>query len=157
SASRCCIAGAVSAGQFWNWSGTMKRGTCKRAMCIWLLGWPIQRLRRARPALDKPVVLSLRARRGKMLVSACCADAAHLGVMPGMPLAEAKALTPETGIHFEAHDPRADHEALQALAVACQRFSPLVTVEETEQPDSLLLDISGCGPCFGGEAALVRQ
>jgi protein ImuB len=158
-------------------------------MCIWLPGWPIQRLRRARPALDKPLVLYLRARRGKMLVSACCVDAARLGIMPGMPLAEAKALTLETGIHFEAHDPRADHEALQALAVACQRFSPLVTVEETEmvgcvagpksrrvsrlpqdrqrtlhtfkeaeqQPDSLLLDITGCGPCFGGETALVRR
>ena len=126
-------------------------------MCIWLPGWPVQRLRRTRPALDKRLVLYLRARRGKMLISACCTDAARLGVMPGMPLAEAKALTPKAAVHFEAHDPRADHEALQTLAIACQRFSPLVTVEEAEQPDSLLLDITGCGPCFGGEKALVRR
>jgi protein ImuB len=141
-------------------------------MCIWLPGWPIQRLSHARPALDKPaigkrlsaighgrklLVLYHRARRGKMLVSACCPAAARLGVMPGMPLAEAKALTPKSGIHFEVHDPRADYQSLQALAVACQQFSPLVTVEEAEQPHSLLLDITGCGPCFGGEAALLRQ
>jgi protein ImuB len=92
-----------------------------------------------------------------MLISACCSGAVRLGVTPGMPLAEAKALAPQAGIHCAVHDARADYQALQALAIACQRFSPLVTVEEAEQPDSLLLDITGCGPCFGGEAVLMRQ
>jgi protein ImuB len=123
-----------------------------------------------------------------MLVSACSTDAARMGIASGMPLAEAKALAPRAGIHFEVHDPYADYQALQALAVGCQQFSPLVTIAEaepvgcgagpksrrvsrlpnqdrqrtlhdfeTEQPDSLLLDITGCGPCFGGEASLLRQ
>jgi len=40
---------------------------------------------------------------------------------------------------------------LQGLAVWCGRFSPVVGIEE---PDSLLLDLTGCGELFGGERRL---
>ena len=60
----------------------------------------------------------------------------------------------ETPAHFEPHDPQADALSLRNAAAWCQRFSPFVSIEE---PDSLLLDITGCGPLFGGESALAEE
>jgi protein ImuB len=77
-----------------------------------------------------------------------------------MPLAEATALAGYAAAgppHLELHDPAADRAALEALAEWCQRYSPSVGLEEAEQPESLLLDVSGLGPLFGGEAALARR
>src|SRR4029077_2813812 len=73
------------------------------------------------------------------------------------PLAEARALLVTAAARFEPHDPRADRLALQKLARWCRRFTLLVAVEEAETPDSLLLDITGCGPLFGGERALAAK
>lgn len=57
----------------------------------------------------------------------------------------------------EPTDPIADRKALQQLALQCQTYSPLVGVEESETPDSLLLEITGCEAHFGGEQALALQ
>lgn len=85
-----------------------------------------------------------------------------------MPVADAQALLAPTAsparfrrrasgaVHFAQHDPRADREALQKLAWSCLRFSPLVGVEESEAPESLLLDITGCSHLFGGEEGLAK-
>lgn len=39
----------------------------------------------------------------------------------------------------------------------CQRYSPVVGLEEFGVPDSLLLDVTGCAHLFGGEGGLARQ
>src|SRR5579862_7070912 len=113
----------------------------KRILCVWLPRWPIQRLRRMQPALRRRlVVLYIVTGRGKMQV-ACCSSTAHrAGIVPDMPLAEAKVLAPEA--HFACLDPRADLEALRKLALWAHRFSPTVGVEELERPESILLDIT---------------
>jgi protein ImuB len=54
---------------------------------------------------------------------------------------------------FALHDPAADRAALETLAGWCRRFSPVVG---TEDPDSLLLDVTGCAHLFGGEEELAR-
>lgn len=54
-------------------------------------------------------------------------------------------------------DPFADVTALKKLARWCRRYSPIVGLEEADQPEALLLDITGCAHLFGGEAALARQ
>jgi error-prone DNA polymerase len=59
-------------------------------------------------------------------------------------------------VHLELHDPLADRLALEELAEECRRFSPTVGLEEGERPESLLLDVSGLAPLFGGEPALVE-
>lgn len=74
-----------------------------------------------------------------------------------MPLAEARALAFQSATHFELHDPQADHQALRKLTAWCQRFSPRVALDEAEQPDSLLLDVTGCGPLFHGEEKLAEK
>lgn len=77
------------------------------------------------------------------------------GVKVGMPLAEARALMADAC--FAPYEPRADLEALRVLAVWCQRFTPVVAVEESIQQESLLLDITGCSHLFGGEETMARK
>lgn len=127
---------------------------------MWLPDWPIQRRIVARPELDgQAVVLYGReARRGER-VRACSPAAWQRGIRPGMPRADAAVLAPaaSAAIHFMAHDPYQDRLALQELALACGRFSPLVGLNPTEPPDGLQLDITGVATLFGGEAALLEQ
>jgi protein ImuB len=111
-------------------------------------------------------------------VTACSRAARGLGVAVGMPVAEAAALAQltrsrradvgkaprwaKTGlragrIEFLPEDPLADREALEQLAGWCQRYSPLVSVEQADRPESLLIDATGCSRCFHGEPALVEK
>jgi protein ImuB len=87
-----------------------------------------------------------------MVVATSSPHAQRQGVTVGMPLAEAKALYARA--HYELHDAEADAATLRRLALWCQRFGPWVAVEH---PDSLILNITGCGPIFGGEEKLATQ
>ena len=93
-------------------------------------------------------------RQGSFRVAACSEGARRRGVFPGMPLAEATALTPA---QLEQDDPGADLAALQELSQWCEQFSPLVGLENSAPPESLLLDIEGLAPLFGGEEALAER
>ncbi len=46
---------------------------------------------------------------------------------------------------------------LRGLAHRCCRYSPRVGIEDSEAPDSLLLEITGGAHLFGGEARMARQ
>jgi protein ImuB len=162
----------------------------KRALCIWLPNWPLQRLAAAREELrSRAVVLYQRHAAGSARVVACAAPLASAaagpwrrsslapaGIRPGMPLAEALALAspaeaprpsakPKSSrsspsgrpLHLEIHDPHCDRVALEELARDCRRFSPVVGLEQAERADSLLLDVTGLDPLFGGELSLARQ
>src|SRR5262245_9736630 len=146
----------------------------KRMMCLWFPNWPIQRRFVAKPlAKSQPLILH-ELSRGKLRVAACCRRARQHGVKLGMTLAEAQALCPTIlrpspplrgrgdggeGVFpcFEPYDLNADREALRQLAQWGQQFSPHVAVEEAEFPDSLLLDVTGCGYGFGGEEGLIEK
>src|ERR1051326_5322560 len=102
----------------------------KRHLCVWFPGWPIQRLHHVQPELrERPVVLYA-PQRGRMTVvisserRALPPPCPIPGVRPGMPLAEARALThdQQPAVHYELHDPRADRALLEALAPWCERF-----------------------------------
>lgn len=139
----------------------------KRILCLWLPRWPLQRLCLVRPELKhRPVVLYGPARRGGWQVVHGSRAALARGIAAGMPLAEAQALLGTNALpgtaaslvpHFEPHDPRADREFLESLARWCQRYSPLVGLGEAQQPETLLMEITGCAPLFGGEPALAAQ
>jgi protein ImuB len=58
---------------------------------------------------------------------------------------------------FACHDARRDQEALVELAAWCEQFSPIVGLDQADQPDSLLMDVSGLAQLFGGEEALARM
>ena len=99
---------------------------------------------------SRGVVLFTEAGPGGLQVVSCSPQAAAQGITPGMPLAEA------TGVMALPEDPRAALADLQRLAAVCQRFSPLAGLEEGPRPESLLLDLTGCGRVFGGEERLAR-
>ncbi|MGE0758754.1 MAG: DNA polymerase Y family protein, partial [Pirellulaceae bacterium] len=77
---------------------------------------------------------------------------------------KSRAAAPPSGSAFytEASQETADRAELQRLAAWCERFSPIVGLESTSdpaggdppEPASLILDVSGLGPLFGGEASL---
>ena len=96
-----------------------------------------------------------------------------------MPLAEAKSLLnhaaakdPSRRSFILEHDRMADLEALQQLAWALERFSPVIGLEQdftqTDnrkrqksnaqfQPGSLLMDVTGLSHLFGGFESLAQQ
>jgi len=59
--------------------------------------------------------------------------------------------------HFARHDLEADRKLLQILANWCARYSPLVGMEQTDEPSALFFDITGCAPLFGGEEEMAAQ
>ncbi len=100
------------------------------------------------------------------------------GIRPGMPLAEARSMLAPTSTtarkakhsergpnpkfaveeaSFVEWTPSADQRDLKAIAELVRRFAPIIGIDESPVSDSLLLDITGCAPLFGGEAALAEQ
>ncbi|HMP60645.1 MAG TPA: DNA polymerase Y family protein [Gemmatales bacterium] len=123
----------------------------RRIICVHLPAWPLQRLLhgQARPA-EPTVIVGHHGRQPR--VQWLSSRARQRGVRAGMPLAEARAVAAGLQIHEE--NPHADRAALAQLATWAERFTPLVAWDETV-PASLLLDITGCAACFGGEERLL--
>src|SRR5258705_4916878 len=126
----------------------------RRILSLWLPRLPIDRIKRqlwrssAAPANPCIVVAK---QNNALLISALDDAAARLGLEPGLPLANARAICPQLQI-FDA-DEAADAKALNAIAEWCDRFTPLVALDS---PHCLCLDITGCVHLFGGEAAMMR-
>lgn len=138
----------------------------RRVACLFFPLWPVQRLVVSEPQLRRRCLVLFRrdSRRGQV-VHAASPLAQRRGICRGMPLSEARSLAkkgvgnPFPVVVREA-DPQADREALRELALELHRFSPLVGLEESDDPHSLLLDISGLVHLFGGESgwsAAVRE
>ena len=87
-----------------------------------------------------------------LLVVAADGAAAAEGILPGLSLADARALRPDLAV-FPA-DRAGDAAALARLADWCSRYTPLVAIDGA---DGLWLDITGCAHLFGGERALMSD
>ncbi len=59
-------------------------------------------------------------------------------------------------VSFHEWNSSTDRRTLAAVAELTRRYAPIVGLDCMPLPDSLLLDITGCGPLFGGEAALAE-
>lgn len=88
-------------------------------------------------------------------VAACCRVAAAQGVRVDMPLAEAKSLVGRLVV--APYDAAGDCRELRRLAGECERFSPCVALEEGDEPESLLLDITDLTHLMGSEAELAAK
>jgi protein ImuB len=100
---------------------------------------------------DRPFVLALSV-GNRRLISAVNAAAEALGIAPGLPLADARALHPALAV-AEA-DLAGDAVALRRLAQGCNRYSPWTAPHGV---DGVFLDVTGCAHLRGGEASLVRD
>src|SRR3954453_15136384 len=131
-----------------------------RILCLWFPNWAIQRAIRGRPELkERPLTLVAAGVRGDVRqsssVAVCCGKAFAKGVRRAMPLAEAQTLARDLAV--ATYDTAADRRALRKLAEACERFSPRVAVEESDEPESLLLDISNLEHLYGSESKLAER
>ena len=96
--------------------------------------------------------MTVAAANGRALLAAIDENASAAGLVPGMVLADARALVPDLAVR-PSH-PDKDAAALAQLADWCARFSPWVAVDGA---DGLFLDITGCAHLFGGEARMIEE
>lgn len=61
-----------------------------------------------------------------------------------------------TTVVFHEWNPASDRRTMMTVAEMTRRYAPVVGLDSMPMPDSLLLDITGCGQLFGGEAALAE-
>ncbi|MEP3479668.1 MAG: hypothetical protein ABJZ55_10505 [Fuerstiella sp.] len=115
--------------------------------------------------------------RSSPVVVASTAIVSENGVRPGLTLVEARSLESETGASkpftkrhksrspkkpigptdFVPWNPDVQRQALKDIAEKLRQFAPLIAVDTTAIPDCLLLDVTGCGPLFGGEVPLAER
>ena len=140
----------------------------RRVVSLWFPRFATDRIRRLRmqrarqttpsPSQNKErhsrSLATVAAVRGGMRIA--CADQAAeaAGVVPGLPLADARALVPDLSV-CDA-DPLADPRALEALADWCTLYAPLSALDGFGGA-GLWLDISGCAHLFGGEEHLLAD
>ena len=116
---------------------------------MWLPRLPTDRLQRKNGAAqDKPLVVSIK-NDNALRIYAADRQAARLGLKSGMALADARAMVPVLDV--VESDLQSDRALLEKIADWCDRFTPLVALDE---PHGLLLDVTGVDHLFGGERAL---
>ncbi len=130
-----------------------------RALSLYLPRWPVDLLRRRDRSIGRVAgrdesILLVRVDRQRPVVATCCEVARRAGVVPGMTVADARALLRTGGARILPERPDHDAIALESLARWAARFSPLVAVDP---PDGLLLNITGCAQIFRGEDRLLGK
>jgi protein ImuB len=141
----------------------------RRVISLWLPRFATDRLRRklareasaaGRPRGDDGLV-AIAAAAGRALLTAVDDRAAAGGAVPGMALAEARALLPRLRVH--PADPAGDGAALRRLEEWATRYTPWTAAEPGGEGlnagggAGLWLDVTGCAHLFGGEAALLSD
>jgi protein ImuB len=120
---------------------------------VWLPALPIERLKletNGKPCpVDRPFALVGSEDRG-LVLTALNAAAMRAGLIPGMGLADARAICPL--LLTTPAEPEKDAACLLALARWSGRYSPSLNVDGD---DGLWLDVSGVPHLFGGARALL--
>ncbi|MEJ2433328.1 MAG: DNA polymerase Y family protein [Pseudolabrys sp.] len=126
----------------------------QRMLSLWLRRLPTDRIARSRgKSHEQAAPLAVTGKRGNAdLLIAVDETAERLGLMPGMALAQARAMHPALDVVNE--DAEADSALLEKTADWCLRYTPLVAADA---PDGLTLDITGCAHLYGSEDALVAD
>jgi protein ImuB len=134
-----------------------------RIVSVWLPHLAIERLKRERAAKsgtggpgkpvadDQPFALVGSEARG-LILAAVNGLSARQGLLPGMGLADARAICPH--LLTEPAAPGKDAGTLLALARWSARYSPTLNVDGE---DGLWLDVTGVAHLFGGERALLAD
>ena len=122
----------------------------RRFLSLWLPRLTTDRARRAHrldPAAAVAAIATLKNARRLVGVDA---NAARLGLGPGLTLADARARHP--GLIAVEADAAAEAKFVERIADFCARYTPLVALDGA---DGLMLDVSGVSHLFGGEEGLV--
>ena len=126
--------------------------TNRRFLSLWLPRLATDLARRADEVAPGVPLAVVATEKNARRLAAVDAVAARLGLSIGMTLADARARHPALVV-CEA-DRQAEARALERLADAASRYTPLVALDGA---DGLMLDVSGVAHLFGGEAGLVAD
>ncbi len=108
----------------------------------------------AKPII-RPLVMTAKMQNAIRLVH-LDERARAIGLQPGTSLADAKAAFPDLDVLEE--DANADRLLLEAMADWCDRYTPLIAIDEALPGEfGLMLDITGCAHLFGGERELMKD
>jgi protein ImuB len=121
----------------------------RRYLSVWFRQLSIDRIERRSPAPAETPLITVESVKSALRIRALNDAAAALGLRPGMPLADVRAMYPSIAVRNA--DSQADRALLEAVADWCDRYTPFVGLDP---PDGLLLDVSGCAHLFGGERIL---
>ncbi len=124
----------------------------RRILSLWFPRLAADRLLRQRhDALMLPFAV-VGERRGAQTLVSLAPEAEAVGLRHGQALRDAMAMCPT--LLTAPENPGADEVFLRALCRWAGKFSPWVA---PEQPDAIVLDLTGCAHLFGGEEGLVQQ
>ena len=124
----------------------------KRFVTIWFRHLLTDWLSLRRPELrEVPFVIAVKD-HGRLLITSSNSLAESEGIMPGMVVADAKALIPSLEIIDDI--PGKGDKLLKGLGEWCIRYTPLIALDS---PDGLILDISGCAHLWGGEKDYLKE
>ena len=120
----------------------------KRFVSIWFRHLRTDWFQLRRPALkESPLVLAV-TEHGRKLVAAADPKAEGQGIYTGATVADARAVVPDLEVIDDI--PGLSGKLLTALAGWAIRYTPSAAVD---LPDGLILDSTGCGHLWGGDAA----
>ncbi len=126
--------------------------SARRILSVWFPRLGAERLlRRDPPPEDVPFAV-VRETGQMQVLSSLSESAQAAGLTVGQPLRDAHAMCGQLVTRLQ--NPQAEAAFLRTLTRWAGQFSPWVASEE---PDALLLDITGCTHLFGGEVALVQE
>ncbi len=139
-----------------------------KVLSIYFPRWPVQLAKRehqrtigasgrhdpSRAVSSEYAIVFVAGEQGRQWVVCACERAAFRGVRVGMSLAHGKALLQGLRVSQRPFAPLEDTQKLHRLARWMQRFSPVVAADE---PDGLLMELSGCEHLHGGDKPMVAH
>jgi protein ImuB len=124
--------------------------TVRRYLVLYLPRLATDRIRQREPALAELRIATWITVGNRRLLT--CVDAPGTTLHSGQALADAQAMYPD--LILRPADPIADAAFLERLALWTIRYTPLASVDN---PDGLVLDVTGCTDLIGGEAFMLQQ
>ncbi len=124
----------------------------RRYLAAYLPLLPAERLARQSGKAPEPPYALIEKSKGALILAACDAGALSLGLVPGLPLADARARVPELSVFPD--DPDADRALLDWLVTACERYTPLCAAHP---PATIILDVTGAEHFHDDEEALATD
>src|SRR5436190_5368906 len=152
------------------------RPAVRQILCAYLRQWAIDRYQRKKrsrrevgfalrtgsqsePYEKRPLVLVKQVATRQVIMAASREAMAH-GICAEMTLAEACALCPN--LEHGEYQPREDRKGLVGLGRWMMRFSPVVALDPSDDPEAdptpaIFMDVGGCERLYGSLSLLMEQ
>jgi len=124
----------------------------KRYISIWFRHLKTDWFTLRQPRLVNTAFVLCAPVHGRMLITAANTIAQSQGIEIGMLLADARAIYP--GLEVLDDKPTLPAKLLRGLAKWSIRYTPHAAVDE---PDGILLDVSGCSQLWGGDKPYLKE